>query len=119
MSRLYSFESNLSLTGSNADYRNAIKPSQQGAYVANLYNMLAAKAGAPTVNAPKVGDTAVLTKAANDLWSSKSKSLVVSGSNDENVQILVNAINNLLGCYGIRSTWLLQSTPEKETTKQW
>ncbi|WP_420582152.1 TAT-variant-translocated molybdopterin oxidoreductase [Reichenbachiella sp.] len=100
MSRLYSFESNLSLTGSNADYRNAIKPSQQGAYVANLYNMLAAKAGAPTVNAPKVGDTAVLTKAANDLWSSKAKSVVVSGSNDENVQVLVNAINNLLGCYG-------------------
>ncbi|WP_456460690.1 TAT-variant-translocated molybdopterin oxidoreductase [Reichenbachiella sp.] len=100
MSRLYSFESNLSLTGSNADYRNAIKPSQQGAYVANLYNMLAAKAGAPSVSAPKVGDTAVLTKAANDLWSSKAKSVVVSGSNDENVQVLVNAINNLLGCYG-------------------
>jgi len=100
MSRLYSFESNLSLTGSNADYRNAIKPSQQGAFVANLYNMLASKAGAPTVSAPKVADTAILTKAANDLWSSKAKSLVVSGSNDENVQVLVNAINNLLGCYG-------------------
>ncbi|UXX79934.1 TAT-variant-translocated molybdopterin oxidoreductase [Reichenbachiella carrageenanivorans] len=100
MSRLYSFESNLSLTGSNADYRNAIKPSEQGAYVANLYNMLAAKAGAATVAAPKIGDTAVLTKAANDLWASKAKSLVVSGSNDENVQMLVNAINDLLGCYG-------------------
>ncbi len=100
MSRLYSFESNLSLTGSNADYRNAIKPSQQGAYVANLYNLLAAKAGVPAVPAPKIGDTAILTKAANDLWSSKAKSLVVSGSNDENVQTLINAINSLLGCYG-------------------
>lgn len=100
MSRLYSFESNLSLTGSNADYRSAIKPSQQAAYIANLYNILATKAGAATVSAPKIGDTAVLTKAANDLWSSKSKSLVVSGSNDENVQMLVNGINDLLGCYG-------------------
>lgn len=100
MSRLYSFESNLSLTGSNADYRTTVKPSQQGALVANLYNMIAAKAGAEAVAAPKVGDTATLTKAANDLWASNAKSLVVSGSNDENVQMLVNAINNLLGCYG-------------------
>lgn len=100
MSRLYSFESNLSLTGSNADYRTAVKPSQQGALVANLYNMIATKAGAATVAAPKVGDTAGLTKAANDLWASKAKSLVVSGSNDENVQMLVNGINSLLGCYG-------------------
>jgi MoCo/4Fe-4S cofactor protein with predicted Tat translocation signal len=100
MSRLYSFESNLSLTGSNADYRTAIKASQQAAYVVGLYNMIAGKAGAATVSAPKLADTAVLTKAANDLWKSKGKSLVVSGSNDANVQIVVNAINDLLGCYG-------------------
>lgn len=100
MSRLYSFESNLSLTGSNSDYRSAIKASQQGAYIANLYNDLAKKAGAPTVSAGKVGDSANLTKAANDLWKSKGQSLVVSGSNDESVQGLVNAINNLLGNYG-------------------
>ncbi|MGL1885655.1 MAG: TAT-variant-translocated molybdopterin oxidoreductase [Reichenbachiella sp.] len=99
MSRLYSFESNLSLTGSNADYRSAVKPSEQTKLIANLYNMLATKAGVAKVSAPKIGDTAVLTKAANDLWSSKAKSLVVSGSNDENVQTIVNAINNLLGCY--------------------
>lgn len=100
MSRLFSFESNLSLTGSNADYRSAVKPSQQAGLVANLYNMIAAKAGADKINAPKIGDTAVLTKAANDLWASKEKSLVVAGSNDKNVQVIVNAINNLLGCYG-------------------
>ncbi|MBU2915332.1 MULTISPECIES: TAT-variant-translocated molybdopterin oxidoreductase [Reichenbachiella] len=99
MSRLYSFESNLSLTGSNADYRSGIKPSEQATYVANLYNLIAAKAGASKVSAPKLADTAVLTKAANDLWASKEKSLVVSGSNDENVQVIINAINNLLGCY--------------------
>jgi len=99
MSRLYSFESNLSLTGSNADYRTAIKPSEQASAVATLYNMLASKAGVAKMSAPKLGDTAVLTKAANDLWASKEKSIVVSGSNDANVQMVVNAINNLLGCY--------------------
>ncbi|MEQ6121884.1 TAT-variant-translocated molybdopterin oxidoreductase [Reichenbachiella sp. MALMAid0571] len=100
MSRLYAFESNLSLTGSNADYRTRIKASQQGMYVANLYNAIAKKAGAATVNAGTIEDSANLTKAANELWANKGKSLVVSGSNEEQVQVLVNAINNLLGNYG-------------------
>ncbi len=100
MSRLYSFEANLSLTGSNADYRDPIKPSQEGLYVANLYNLLAQKAGVNTVGVPKVDNTAVLEKAANDLWNSKANSLVLSGSNDSNVQQMVIAINDLLGAYG-------------------
>ena len=99
MSRLYSFESNLSLTGSNADYRDPIKPSQSGLYVANLYNLLAQKAGGATIDVPTT-NSALLEKAANDLWKSKGNSLVLSGSNDSNVQQLVIAINNLLGAYG-------------------
>ena len=100
MSRLYSFESNLSLTGANADYRTAIKASQQAAYVANLYNAIATKVGTAKVSAFKIADTAVLDKAANDLLKAKGKSLVVSGSNDENVQVLVNGINSMLASYG-------------------
>ena len=41
-----------------------------------------------------------ISKAAKDLWSNKGRALVVSGSNDTNVQVMVNAINNLLGSYG-------------------
>lgn len=100
MSRLYAFESNLSLTGSNADYRQPIKPSQEGLYVANLYNLIAQKAGAATVGVARLEDTVMLEKAANDLWRSRGKSLVVSGSNDKNVQLLVIAINDLLQSYG-------------------
>ncbi len=100
MSRLYAFESNLSLTGSNADYRQPIKPSQEGLVVANLYNLIAQKAGAPTIGSQKLEDTVTLEKAANDLWRSRGKSLVVSGSNDKNVQLLVIAINDLLQSYG-------------------
>ena len=95
MSRLYQFESNLSLTGSNADYRTPIKPSEQGQVVLSLYNLLAAKAGRPAVSGGKV-DAAHLADAANDLWNNKGKSLVISGSNDPNIQIVVNAINDLL-----------------------
>lgn len=100
MSRLYAFESNMSLTGSNADYRTRIRASEQGIYVANLYNAVASKAGVATVSAGKLTDTATLTKAANDLWANKGKALVVSGSNDQNIQLMVNAINDLLGNYG-------------------
>jgi molybdopterin-containing oxidoreductase family iron-sulfur binding subunit len=95
MSRLYQFEANLSLTGANADYRTPIKPSTEGLVVAALYNLLAAKAGRPTLSVAKL-DVNHLAAAANDLWNSQGESLVVSGSNDPNVQIVVNAINDLL-----------------------
>ncbi|WP_100629314.1 TAT-variant-translocated molybdopterin oxidoreductase [Algoriphagus formosus] len=99
MSRHYQFESNLSLTGANADYRSPIKASQSGLAVLALYNILARKAGATTVSAPAV-EVANLEKAANDLWASKGASLVVSGSNDPNVQTVIHAINELLGNNG-------------------
>ncbi len=105
MSRLYSFEANLSLTGANADYRTAVRPSQIGLYVGNLYNLIAAKAGAPALNVAKVEDTAQLTQAANDLWASRGASVVVSGENDANVQILINGINEMLGNYGATIDW--------------
>ncbi|EAZ80569.1 TAT-variant-translocated molybdopterin oxidoreductase [Algoriphagus machipongonensis] len=99
MSRHYQFESNLSLSGANADYRTSIKASQSGLAVLALYNAIAKKAGVATVSAPAV-EIAHLDKAANDLWAAKSAGLVVSGSNDPNVQVVVNAINELLGSTG-------------------
>jgi molybdopterin-containing oxidoreductase family iron-sulfur binding subunit len=73
MSRHYHYESLMSLTGSNADYRITIKPSQEGLIIAKLYNLLASKAGQGTV---------------------------IAGSNDPDVQMLVNGINYMLGNYG-------------------
>ncbi|MDN4165158.1 TAT-variant-translocated molybdopterin oxidoreductase [Cytophagales bacterium LB-30] len=98
MSRHYQFESNLSLSGSNADYRTPVKASELGLAVAHLYNALAAKAGLATVSV-KAGSFKNLDKAANDLWNNKGKSLVVAGTNDVSVQVLVNAINSLLDNY--------------------
>ncbi|NVJ85882.1 MAG: TAT-variant-translocated molybdopterin oxidoreductase [Algoriphagus sp.] len=99
MSRHFQFESNLSLTGANADYRTPIKASQSGLAVLALYNMIASKAGASTVSAPAV-EVAHLEKAANELWANRGASLVISGSNDPNVQTVVHAINELLGNNG-------------------
>ncbi|WP_373494850.1 TAT-variant-translocated molybdopterin oxidoreductase [Aquiflexum sp.] len=95
MSRHFQFESTLSLTGANADYRTPIKPSQSGLAVLSLYNSLAKLAGGPTVSASAV-EIEHLDRASKELWANRGKSLVVSGSNDPNVQIVINAINDLL-----------------------
>ncbi len=94
MSRHYQFESNLSLTGANADYRSMIKPSQEGLVVAQLYNIVTGKSD------KAIDKIAHLEKAGQELLANKGKSLVVSGSNDKFVQIMVNAINDALGNYG-------------------
>ncbi len=98
MSRHYQFETNMSLTGSNADYRYQIKPSEEAAVLLNLYNKLAEKTGNKKFNAPSVKTD--VSKVAKDLLSAKGKSLVVSGTNDLQVQLIVNAINNILENYG-------------------
>ncbi|EKB50209.1 TAT-variant-translocated molybdopterin oxidoreductase [Cecembia lonarensis] len=95
MSRHFQFESNLSLTGANADYRTPIRASQSGLAVLSLYNAIARKAGGTTVSSPAI-EVEYLDKAANELWANRGKSLVVSGSNDPNVQVVINAINDLL-----------------------
>jgi len=98
MSRLYQYESNLSLTGSNADYRFGIKPSQEATVLLNLYNEVAKATGMSTYNAP--ASPVDVKQAAKDLLKNKGKSLVISGTNNINIQLIVNAINNALGNYG-------------------
>ena len=99
MSRHIQFESILSLTGSNADNRYKLKPSHLSSAVANLYNKIASATGGSTVNSTATPEDKAIEKVAQELLNAKGKSLVVSGSNDPNEQVLVNAINNLLGNY--------------------
>lgn len=100
LSRHYQFEAMLSLSGANADTRHKIKPSQQSAVVASLYNKVAAASGAAGISATSTPLDKALDKVAADLIKAKGKSLVVSGSNDPAEQVLINAINNMLGNYG-------------------
>ncbi len=102
MSRHYHVESRLSLTGSNADVRIPLKPSDVKRTLVALYNKIASSTGgssAGTVTIPSKAEAAV-SAMANDLLASKGTSLVVCGLNDLSCQILTNAINNLLGNYG-------------------
>lgn len=102
MSKHYQFEANMSLTGTNADVRVPVKPSQYGAVVATLYNEVASKLGGSKIKAGSL-DKNVATRvksAAANLIENKGESIVVCGSNDKNIQILVNGLNYMLGNYG-------------------
>jgi MoCo/4Fe-4S cofactor protein with predicted Tat translocation signal len=57
MSRHYQFESTLSLSGANADFRVPIKPSEEGVAVAALYNLVAQGAGGQVLNTPAFAQT--------------------------------------------------------------
>ncbi len=101
MSRHFQFEGHFSLTGANADERYLHKPSETGAVALAL---LAAVGGSVTSNL--TGNAAEgVKKAAAELIANKGAGLVVCGSNDPNVQIIVNAINEAIGAGGKTIDW--------------
>lgn len=98
MLRHYQFESGLTLSGSNADVRFPIKPSEEGAIVLALYNAVAKAKGGQILSG--VQSSVDITELAKDLLENEKQSIVISGSNDVNIQLLVNGINQQLGNYG-------------------
>lgn len=107
MSRHYQVESFMSLTGSNADHRVMVKPSEQGAAIATLYNAIASAKGAATISAPALNDKAkkALANVAKDLLNAQGKSLVVTSVNNLAEQVLVAKMNALLGNDGTTVTF--------------
>ena len=103
MSKHIQFEGALSLTGANADDRFLVRPSEIGAVALNLLAKLGAGVSAPAIADEKVKKGIDIT--ASLLSSSKGAALVVCGSNDPNVQILVNAINEIVGANGTTINW--------------
>ncbi|MCU7376688.1 hypothetical protein PEC18_39565 [Paucibacter sp. O1-1] len=71
----------MSLTGSNADYRTAVKLPQLGLVVTALYNKVAAKLGGKSITASAI-EVANPDKAAAELVAAKGQALVVCGNND-------------------------------------
>lgn len=106
MSRHIQFESVLSITGSSADVRVMLKPSDLRLATAHLYNEVARMASAPGIAG--LGEHPAKEKikqAAKDLWAHQGESVVVCGSNDPDEQMLVNGINDLLSNYGTTLDW--------------
>jgi molybdopterin-containing oxidoreductase family iron-sulfur binding subunit len=107
MSHHIQFEGTLSLTGSNADDRYMHKPSEKAAIALALLSRVGG-----TVAAPSIKDTELnkgIEATAKLLNAHKGESLVVCGSNDVNLQIIVNAINEAVGANGKTINWGITS----------
>lgn len=100
MSRLYVYESLMSATGANADYRVSVKPSEKGLILAALYNEVAGLMNGAKVATTAPTNTKYIQQVAKELVDNKGASLVVDGSNDKAIQKLVLALNQMLGNFG-------------------
>ena len=92
MSRHIQIESNMTLTGANADKRLMVKPSEQIKALARLYATLTG--GAVTMEMTPLTET--VSNAAKQLLEAGSKAVVVTGIQDKNAQLLTLAINKVL-----------------------
>ncbi len=111
MNKHIQFESIMSLTGSNADDRYIHKPSECGKVALAILNKLGGAVAAPSFS------DAALTKGINEtaaaLVAAKGSALVVCGSNDVNVQVVVNAINEAIGAYNSTINWTATTNTRK------
>jgi Fe-S-cluster-containing dehydrogenase component len=97
MLRHIHFESGMTLTGANADVRKKIKPSEEITLLTNLYNKIAERTGGTKLN--NISFREDLSELAENLIASKGRSIVLSGTNNVDIQIIVNGINSLLANY--------------------
>ncbi len=107
LSKHFQFESMMSMTGSNADDRYTHKPSETGAVALALLAKLGGAVTAPAIADAKLAkgiDTAAAALKANN-----GAALVVCGSNDVNIQVIVNAINEAIGANGKTINWAMTS----------
>ena len=101
MSKHFQFESMLSMTGANADDRFTHRPSETGVVAAALLAAVQGQGASGVDGKLKAG----IEAAAKALNENKGKGLVVSGSTNVNIQILVNAINEAIGANGTTLNW--------------
>ena len=94
MSRHIQFESNMTLTGGNADKRVPLTPSEQKTALSKLYSLVTG-VSVSTKELPKAIGEAV-QKAASQLKRAGSKGVVVTGIQDVNAQMVALEINEYL-----------------------
>jgi Fe-S-cluster-containing dehydrogenase component/anaerobic selenocysteine-containing dehydrogenase len=98
MSRHIQFEAGMSVTGSNADERIPVKPSDELDIIMELYNEMASLTGNPVFSSPSTQyDSKAL---AQEILKHRGKAIVVCGYDNPDAQILINAINHMAQSYG-------------------
>jgi len=92
MSHHIQFESNMTLSGANADRRVIVKPSEQIKALVRLHALVTG--GVVTLEASPL-NTAI-QKAAEQIKKAGSKAVVITGIQDKNAQLLTLAINKTI-----------------------
>ncbi|GGH77621.1 TAT-variant-translocated molybdopterin oxidoreductase [Phaeocystidibacter marisrubri] len=102
MIRHIQIETQLSLTGANADKRLKLKSSQQGAALLHLYNVVAGGTGNATLAAAELPAElkTSIQRVGEELLKNRGKSLVLAGNNNYAQEALAAGINNMLGNMG-------------------
>ena len=98
MSKHYQFESILSITGSNADVRVQLKPSEITGLLSYILTSLGGQSSVNSKISPTLQKAA--TAVVGDLKKAIGGSLLVCGTNVLEDQLLTNAINEKLQNYG-------------------
>ncbi len=94
MTKHIQFEANMTLSGAAADKRIPMNSYAQKQALVKIFNIVTGSSIATTLSKE---DEVNVTKAAQQLKSAGSKGLLVSGIQDKNAQLLVIAINQVLG----------------------
>ena len=92
MSKHIQIESNMSLSGANADKRIPMTVTEQKHALVALYNAVTGSG----VSVPAFANKEAVAKAAQQLKSAGARGVLVSGLDDVDAQLLVLAINNAL-----------------------
>lgn len=121
MSKLYMVEADMSLTGSNADYRITVAPEEYVPFMQEvLHELLVVQKRSAYSNWSELKkyliksrenyffrlDSKKLTKLVNDLWKARRDSLVLTGGlscqtgDEQTLHVLANILNSALGGEG-------------------
>jgi Fe-S-cluster-containing dehydrogenase component len=113
MARHLQLEGKLSITGSSADERFTMAPSDTVPVLAAIARALLSKEGDPELSALKAAlgkirapelSAEVVKRVAESLEGAKGQGLLLSGSDDTTAQMLVNLVNERIGAYAETSS---------------
>ncbi len=114
INRLYAVETTLTLAGSKADHRLAVKPSQ----LPEVAKAIAAALGVSGASSTYKENAQWITALAKDLLAHKGKSIVIAGDHQPPlVHALAHAMNGVLGNVGTTVVYTDPLTPNAETTQ--
>jgi Fe-S-cluster-containing dehydrogenase component/anaerobic selenocysteine-containing dehydrogenase len=113
-------ESSMTLSGTNADLRIPVSPSDEALIVLHILKRLLSRTGKShsRLNSLPTYDEKRVDQIVKELWGNRGSSLVIARSNNLQVQLAVVIINQLLANYdktlevdrGVHQNWLAKDS---------